>query len=86
MFHPFRRKNEVVQLLDAGVENLVAAAFPLLVPLVDKNDFVANLHHGVHIVGVDDGGDIVFDGDFFDKIVDDNGRYGVETGIRLITI
>ncbi len=32
-----------------------------------------NFHHTVHVMGIDDGGDIVFSGDFPDQFVDYKG-------------
>jgi hypothetical protein len=38
--------------------------------LVHINDMITDLHHAVHIVGVDHGGDLVLVCDLIDKFID----------------
>ncbi len=52
--------------------------------MVDKSDIIADFNHRVHVVSVYYGGDVVFPGDFADKIIDNVGCMRVETGIGLI--
>ena len=64
-------EDEVVQSFVGGGEDVVLGAFPLLVSFEYEGNFVADAHHGVHVVGVDDGGHVVLLGDAMDKVVDD---------------
>ena len=52
--------------------------------LVDEADVLADAHHRVHIVGVDDGSHVVILGDSREKFVDDKRSLRVETRVRLI--
>jgi len=66
-----RSEYEVVQTLVCGREYLVFGSFPFFMALVDKNDTVANSHHRIHVVGIDDGGHVVFGGDVVNQFVND---------------
>ena len=63
-------KNKIVEFLVAGSEDVVFTAFPLLVSVVDINNFFTDTHYRVHVVGVDEGGHIVFMGDIVYQFVD----------------
>ena len=41
-------------------------------------------HDGIHVVGVDDGGDVVFVGDAMQEFIDDERRLWVEPRVRLV--
>lgn len=62
---------EVVQALILAENDLLITAFPFLFPLVHVKDVMANLHHTVHVVGIDHRGHVVFYGDVADEFVDD---------------
>ena len=49
-----------------------------------RDDIFANAHHRVHVVGVDDGGGVVFHGDGVQQVVDNQRRLGVESAVRLV--
>ena len=51
---------------------------------VEKDDVFTYAEHGVHVVGVDDGGDAIFMGDVAQKLINENGGAGVEPGIGLV--
>ena len=57
-------KNEVVQLLVCRVHHVVLCAFPLLMALINKDDVLADSHYRVHVVRVNDGGNIILFRDF----------------------
>jgi hypothetical protein len=63
-------KDEVVQFFVFTENNFLAVSFPFFFSLVHVKDSVANFHHTVHVMGIDDSGDIVFCGDFPDQFVD----------------
>ena len=44
------------------MHDLTAHALPLLMAFVDEDDVLANAHDRVHVVGVDDGGDVELSG------------------------
>ena len=52
--------------------------------VADEEDTLANAQHGVHVVGIDDGGHAILVGDAADEVVDDEARLGVEAGVRLV--
>ena len=52
---------------------------------MDIDDFFANLHNGVHIVGIDDGGDIILHSNIVDKVIDDDRGLRIEAGVWLVT-
>ena len=58
-----RSKYKVIQLLVACVEDIILRAFPPLVTIVYEYNLLTNLHHRVHIVSVDDGGNVILLGD-----------------------
>ena len=64
-------EDEVGEALVGGVHDLRGVALPLLVALVDVDDVLADAHHRVHIVGVDDGRHVEFAGDGVQQVVDD---------------
>lgn len=64
-----RSEYKVVQLLVVGVENILLGALPPLLALMDVDDLLANLHYGVHVMGVYYGGDIVLYGNIVNKVV-----------------
>ena len=49
-------KYEIIQLPVLSIQDVVPGAFPPLLTIIKKNDFIADLHHRVHVMGVDDGG------------------------------
>ena len=51
---------------------------------MEQDDIVAYFHNGVHIVGVDNGSDIVVLGDIADQFINDEGRFGVKAGVGLV--
>lgn len=47
-------KDQIVELLIGGVDDLVFVSLPLLVSFVDEDDVLADTHDRVHVMGVDD--------------------------------
>ena len=66
-----------------GIEGGTGAG-PGGMALVDEEYLLADVAHGGHVVGVDDGGDAVLVGDVADEAVDDARRDGVETRVGLV--
>ena len=58
-----RCENEVVEVLVCGSHYVVFGALPFLSALVYEQNVFADAHHRVHVVGVDDGCDVVLLGD-----------------------
>ena len=79
-----RGEDKVVELLILGVEDIILGALPPLLALVDVDNLVANLHHRVHIVGVDDGGDVILDGDVVDEVINHDRCLWVESLVWLV--
>ena len=65
-------EDEIVKLLVVGMKNLILGALPPLFALMDIDNLVANLHHGVHIVGIDNGGYVVLNCDVVNEVVDND--------------
>ena len=78
------RVDEIVQRLVVGGEDVVAAAAPFEVALVDERDGLPDGDDGVQIMGVDHRGGVELVGDLGDELVDDQGGLGVETGVGLV--
>ena len=78
-------EDEIVEQLVVGLHHLVLRALPGGVAFVNEKDVLADAHHGVHVVGVDDGGGIELLRDVVDEFVDDERRFGVKSGIGLVT-
>ena len=74
-----RCKDETIQPLVGGRENLILIALPFFYSVADEDDVVSNSHDGVHIVGVDDGGHIVLCGDPVYQLIDDQRGLWVES-------
>ena len=77
-------KDEVFQFPVRRVHDFLVAALPLGPSFADEGDVLADAHHGVHVVGVDDGGDAVLVGDAGDELVYHDARLGVETRVGLV--
>ena len=52
---------------------------------VDEDDVLTNTHDRVHVMGIDDGGDIELLGNALQQFVDDKRCLGVQTGVGLVT-
>ena len=64
-------EDEVGEQLVSGGHDVLASPAPFQVTLVYEYYRLANTHYGVHVVGVDNGGDVVFVGDAMQQFVDD---------------
>lgn len=64
-------EDEVGELLVGGGHDVLAFPAPFQVALVYEYYRLANTHYGVHVVSVDNGGDVVFVGDAMQQFVDD---------------
>ena len=53
-------------------------------PFVDVDDLLPDLHDGVHVVGVDDRGDVVLLGNLVDQVVDDDRGLRIEARVGLV--
>ena len=74
-FGPFchgRGEDKFVEFAIVGMQNFVFGSFPPFFAFVNENDVLSDFQHGVHVVGVDDGGDVVLFGDLLDQVVDHN--------------
>ena len=63
LFQQVRGEDEVVEFLVRGSHDFIFGAVPCSRTLINKDDILTNAHHGVHVVGVDDGRCAVFLGD-----------------------
>ena len=72
-------EDEVVETTVVGIHDFLIGALPLGTTFTDEDDFLTNTHHGVHVVGVDDGGDVVFVGDALNEFVDNDTGLWVKT-------
>ena len=77
-------EDEVVQGLVVRGDDFALGALPLFDALFNEDDVVADVHHGVHVVGVDDGRHVVLHGDVVDKVVDEKRGLRVEPGVRFV--
>ena len=75
---------EIVEGFVGCVVDLAHVADPLAVALVDEYDILADAEDTVHVVGVYDGGYIIFVGDVAEEFVDKDGCLGVEAGVWLV--
>lgn len=71
-------KDEVLQFLVGGIHNLLVVTLPLSPSFADEGDVLADAHHGIHVVGVDDGGDFVLVGNARNKFVNHDAGLRVE--------
>ena len=67
-----------------GGDDLIFRALPLLHALLDEDDVVADVHHGVHVVGVDHGGHLILHRDVVNQVVDQEGGLRVEAGVGFV--
>ena len=72
-------EDEVGEQLVSGGHDVLAFPAPFQVALVYEYYRLANTHYGVHVVGVDNGGDVILLGDAVEKVVDYERCLGVET-------
>ena len=63
-------EDQFVELFVGRGHHFVFVALPFLSAFIDEDDVFANAHYGVHVVGVDDGGHVVFFGDAREQLVD----------------
>ena len=66
------------------MQDVVLRPLPPLTAVVDVYNFLADLHHGVHVVGVDDRRDAVLLGDLVDQVVDDDRGLRVESRVGFV--
>ena len=66
------------------MQDVVLRALPPLAALVDVDDLLADLHHGVHVVRVDDRRDAVLLGDLVDEVVDNDRRLRIEARVGFV--
>ena len=79
-----RGEDKVVQLAVLGVEDALLGPLPPLAAVVDVDDLLADLHHGVHVVRVDDRRDVVLLRDLVDQVVDDDRGLRVEARVGFV--
>ncbi len=79
-----RSENEIVQFGIVGMQDVVFRPLPPLTTSVDVDDFLADFHHRVHVVGVDDGRNAVFLRDTVYQIIYHDGGLRIEARIRLV--
>lgn len=84
LFEELRGKHEIVERLVGASVNCVVVSFPVAVSFIDKHDIFSDSEHGVHVVGVDDGGDVIFMGDVAQQVIDQNRRLRVESGVGFV--
>ena len=66
------------------MENILFGAFPPLAALVDVYNLLANLHDRIHVVRIDDRGDVVLLGDFVYEVVDHHRSPGIEARVGFV--
>ena len=66
-------KDEFIQQLVLGKDNLLAISAPFFFSIIQVQDIVSNLHHTIHVMCIDDGGGVVFYGDFLNQFVYHHG-------------
>ena len=64
-------EDEIRQAGVCRVHDFIALPLPFFVAFVDEDDILADTHHRVHVVGIDDGSGVVFLGDTTQQVVDD---------------
>ena len=62
-------KDKILEDFIIGGQHFFLVAFPGQITIVQEGYVVAYLHDGVHIVGIDDGCDVVFLGDVMDQFI-----------------
>ena len=53
-------------------------ALPILQTLVKENNVIPNCTHGIHIVRVNNGSDVILGGQLMNKAIDGFTRFGVQ--------
>ena len=69
--HEVAGEDEVVEEGVGRVEHAVFVASPFYCSFVNEDDAFTDVHDGVHVVCVDEGGDAVFVSDALYEVVDD---------------
>ena len=64
-------EDEIGEAGVVGSHNLTALALPFFMAFVDEDDVLADAHHRIHVVGIDDGGDVELLGDAAQQVVND---------------
>ena len=77
-------EDEILKGFVGGIHDLLVGALPLGTSVADESDVLANSHDGIHVVGVDNGCDLVFVRDTLDEFVDDDGGLWVESRIGFV--
>ena len=72
-------KDKTVQFFIGGMHDVVFGSFPFLVSFTQIHDIVSNPHHGVHVVGIDNGCHIEFHCNIMNQLVDDDRGFRVQT-------
>ena len=67
-----------------GLQDVVLVALPVHHAVGEEGDVVADTEHGIHVVGVDHGGDVVLAGDVVDELVDEDGGLRVEARVGFV--
>ena len=71
--------DEIIQIIVIHVIDLIFITNPSHMALIDEHDILANAHHRVHVVGINDGGDAKLVGDVTQQFVNHNRSLGVKT-------
>ena len=71
LFQQVAGEDEVGEPFVAGLHDLAALSLPVFMTLVDEDDVLSDAHHRIHVVGIDDGGDVELLGDAAQQVVDD---------------
>ena len=72
-------EDEIVELLVRGSHDLVFVTRPGGFTLVDKDDVLANTHHRIHVVGIDDGGGLELLRNAVQQFIDNQGGLGIQS-------
>ena len=78
------RKYKIVQFLIVARHHRVLVPLPFRFAIGNEHNVLANAHHRVHVVRVDNGCNVKFLGNVRQKLVDNQRRLGVEPGVRLV--
>ena len=77
-------KNKILEDHIIAFDDLSFFAPPGNFACMEEDDVVSDFHDGVHIVGIDDRDDIIINRNTADKLINDEGSFGVEAGVGLI--
>ena len=73
-------EDEVVEGFVVGGDDLVFCSLPFFNTFFDEDDVFPDIHYGVHVMGVDNRGHLIFRCNIVDQVVYQQGRFRVQSG------